>query len=55
MLPERSQLEQSEWDRIENVVGEHSWKLEQDGFRVVSYDSPDGLAKEIYDWAKPTL
>lgn len=55
MLPERSQLEQNEWERIENVVGEHSWKLERDGFRVVSQDSADGLAKKIYDWAKPTL
>ncbi|GJI91275.1 hypothetical protein [Duganella hordei] len=55
MLPERAKLERSEWDRIENVVGEQSWKLAQDGFRVVSGDTPDGLAKEIYDWARPTL
>lgn len=55
MLPDRSQLERNEWDRIENIVGDHSWKLEQDGFRVVSLDSAIDLAKEIYDWAKPTL
>jgi hypothetical protein len=55
LLPERSQLERGEWERIENVVGEHSWKLERDGFRVVGMDSAGGLAQEIYDWAKPTL
>ena len=55
MLPERTQLAPAEWERIENVVGEQSWKLEKDGFRVVSLDSADGLAKEIYDWARPTL
>lgn len=55
MLPERSQLELNEWERIENVVGEHSWKLARDGFRVVSLDSADDLAKEIYGWAMPTL
>lgn len=55
MLPERAQLDPNEWERIENVVGEQSWKLEKDGFRVVSLDSANGLAREIYDWAKPTL
>jgi hypothetical protein len=55
MLPHRTDLAPAEWERIENVVGEQSWKLEKDGFRVVSLDSADGLAKEIYDWARPTL
>lgn len=55
MLPERQNLETSEWERIENVVGEHSWKLERDGFRVVGLDEPVALAQEIYDWAKPTI
>jgi hypothetical protein len=55
MLPERHNLDRGEWDRIENVVGEQKWKLERDGFRVVGLDSVEGLAQEIYDWAKPTL
>ncbi|MGH8807756.1 MAG: hypothetical protein ACREX0_07755, partial [Noviherbaspirillum sp.] len=55
MLPDRASLDASEWNRIENVVGEQSWKLERDGFRVVSLDMPEMIASEIYDWAKPTL
>lgn len=55
MLPSRASLDNAEWDRVENVVGEQSWKLERDGFRVVSLDNPEGLASEIYDWAKPTI
>lgn len=55
MLPERGDLENNEWTKIENVVGEQSWKLEKDGFRVVSLDSAQEIAREIYDWAKPTI
>ncbi len=55
MLPERHSLDKAEWERVENVVGEHSWKLERDGFRVVGLDTATELAQEIYEWAKPTL
>lgn len=55
MLPDRSSLDHVEWERVENVVGEHSWKLEQDGFRVVGMDTADAIASEIYEWAKPTI
>lgn len=55
MLPERSKLQPAEWNKIENVVGEQSWKLERDGFRVVGLDTADGLAEQIYEWARPTL
>lgn len=55
MLPDQSKLEPKEWRKVEDVVGEQSWKLERDGFRVAAFDSPELLAKEVYDWALPTL
>ncbi|AMM13077.1 hypothetical protein AX768_02075 [Burkholderia sp. PAMC 28687] len=55
LIPEASSIDAKDYKRIENVIGEHEWKLEQDGFRVVSLPSPIDLAKEIYDWAKPTF
>jgi hypothetical protein len=55
MLPDRSDLDGNEWNKIGNLVDEQSWKLEKDGFRVVSLDSAHEIAKEIYDWAKPTI
>jgi hypothetical protein len=54
-MPDSSAIEAKDLKRIEEVIGEHEWKLEQDGFRVVSLASPADLAKEIYDWAKPTF
>ncbi len=55
LLPEASAIEPKDYKRIESVIGEYEWKLEQDGFRVVSLSSPSELAKEIYNWAKPAL
>lgn len=55
LTPDVDTIEAKDLQRIEDVIGEHEWKLEQDGFRVVSLPSPADLAKEIYDWAKPTL
>lgn len=55
MLPDQSKLEPKEWRKVEDVVGEQSWKLERDGFRVAAFDSPELLAKEVYDWAFPTI
>lgn len=55
LTPDVDTIEAKDLKRIEDVIGEHEWKLEQDGFRVVSLASPADLAKEIYDWAKPTL
>jgi hypothetical protein len=55
LLPDASLLEPKEFKRIEEVISEHEWKLERDDFRVVSRASPAELAKEIYDWAKPSL
>jgi hypothetical protein len=55
LLPELGTLEAKEFKRITEVIEEHEWKLERDGFRVVSLASPSMLAMEIYDWARPTM
>lgn len=55
LMPEAGAVEPKEFKHIEAVIEEHEWKLERDGFRVVSLPSPLALAREIYDWAKPTM
>jgi len=55
LVPEVSTIPNKELKRISEVIEEHEWKLEQDGFRVVSMPSPSDLASEIFNWAKPTL
>lgn len=55
LTPDADATDSRDMKRIEAIIEEHEWKLEQDGFRVVSYASPADLAKEVYDWAKPTL
>jgi len=55
LLPNTESIEPKDYKRIEDVIGEYEWKLEQDGFHVVSLPSATDLAKEIYDWAKPTF
>lgn len=54
LLPDEGLLEAKDYKKIIEVIDEHEWKLERDGFRVVSLASPADLATEIYDWAKPT-
>lgn len=54
-MPEVSALDPKDYKRIEDMIGEHEWKLERSGFHVVSLSSPSQLAQEIYDWARPTL
>lgn len=55
LMPEYSIMEPKDYKRIEDVIHEYEWKLEKDGFRVVSLSSPLDLATQIYDWAKPAL
>jgi hypothetical protein len=55
LLPEPAVIEPKEYKRIEGMIHDYEWKLERDGFRVVSLPSPAELAREIYDWAKPAL
>lgn len=55
LLPDSSAMEPKEFKRIEEVINEHEWKLERDGFRVTSLNSPSELAADILEWAKPSL
>ena len=55
LLPERASMESKDFKRITDTIEDHEWKLERDGFRVVSMDTPSDLAGEIYQWAKPML
>ena len=54
-MPQIADIDPKDYKRIEGVIDEYEWKLEQDGFRIVSLESPLELAKEIYNWAKPAL
>lgn len=55
LLPEQGSMDAKEFKRIENVIDEHEWKLERDGFRVVSMPSTELLAREVFEWARPHL
>lgn len=55
LLPDEQLLEPKEYKHIVDVIDEQAWKLERDGFRVVSLSSEAQLAQEIYDWALPTI
>ncbi len=55
LLPNKELLEPKEYKHIDDLIGEQSWKLERDGIRVVSLDSHVALAKEVYDWALPSI
>lgn len=55
LMPDEMSMEAKEYSKIVNIISQYEWKLEQDGFRVVSMPSPRELAAEIYDWAKPTF
>lgn len=55
LLPDEQLLEPKEYKHIVDVIDEQAWKLERDGFRVVSLASEAQLAQEIYDWALPTI
>lgn len=55
LLPDSSSMEPKEFKRIEEVIDEHEWKLERDGFRVTSMASASELAREIFEWATPLM
>lgn len=55
LLPDSDLLDAKDRSRIDATLREHEWKLERDGFRVVSFDTAARLAEEIYEWAKPSL
>ncbi|EMH2964025.1 hypothetical protein V6G44_005199 [Burkholderia multivorans] len=55
LLPDEKLLGEKEYKYVVDVIDEQAWKLERDGFRVVSLSSEVELAQEIYDWALPTI
>lgn len=55
LLPDASAVEPKEYKKIVEVIDEHEWKLEREGFRVTSMSEPADLALDIYDWAKHAL
>lgn len=55
LLPSSNQLDSKTRKKVEDVVSAQEWKLEREGFRVVSQSSEERLAEEIYDWAKQSF
>lgn len=55
LIPDSSSMAPKDFKRIEEVIDEHEWKLERDGFRVTSMASASELAKEIFEWAMPSI
>lgn len=51
MVPSEESLPASDFDRIENVLGEQSWNLEQQGFLVSSHEAAAPLAQDIWTWS----
>lgn len=55
LLPDPERMLRKDYRNIEEVIEAHEWKLQGDGFRVVSLQDPAQLAHEVYEWAKPSL
>ena len=51
MTPAKSSMPSIELERIENILGEQSWNLEQQGFVVSAHDSAAPLARDVWEWA----
>lgn len=55
LMPDSNSMEPKEFKRIEEVINDHQWKLERDGFRVTSMASAAELAADILGWATPLM
>lgn len=51
MTPRKEMMGPAEFEKVENVLGEQSWNMEQQGFRVAAHDAAEPLAREVWDWA----
>jgi hypothetical protein len=40
---------------LSTMLGEQLWKLENSGFRVSEFPTPREVARDIYEWAAPSL
>ncbi len=51
MTAKQEQYESTDFARMRNLIDEQSWRLERQGFRVVSFDEPLPIAQSIIEWA----
>lgn len=51
MTAKQEQYAQPDFSRMKNLIDEQSWRLERQGFRVVSFDEPLPIAQSIIEWA----
>lgn len=51
MAPTNGSMPPADLDRIENILGEQSWNLEQQGFTVSTHDAAPPLAADVWEWA----
>lgn len=51
MTPTKDSMLPAEFDRIENLLGEQGWNLEQQGFVVSAHDTAAPLARDVWEWA----
>lgn len=51
MTPAQESMPPLERERIDNILGEQSWSLEQQGFVVSAHDAPGPLARDVWEWA----
>jgi len=54
MTGKREQFEAVEFSRLHDMIDEQSWCLENQGFRVVTFDEPLPIAESILEWATVT-
>jgi len=55
MTPAENAMPPAEMERIENILGEQSWNLEKQGFRVSAHTAASALAQDVWDWAEVTV
>jgi hypothetical protein len=55
MMPVEDSMPSDDFARVEHVVSEQSWNLEQQGFVVAAHDAAAALADEVWEWAKPSI
>jgi len=51
MTAKQDQYENSEYGRMRDLIDEQSWRLEKQGYRIVSFDEPLPIAQSILEWA----
>ncbi len=54
LIPSKGVLPGSDFDRMEGMLAEQSWRLEKQGFVVSAHDTPAALANDILGWADLT-